>query len=402
VDQTASKRGQNYISLFVDLEESKLLFATRERISEAGLSASGACLLPPGSLMVTTRATLGARAINAVAMTTNQGFRSVVFKKGESVDFYFHLLEKVKPELTRRASGTTFLEIPGSEFARIELPSPPIDEKRAIAAVLDTLDAAVRQAEAIIEKLKQVKQGLLHDLLTRGLDENGEMRPPQSEAPHLYKQSTLGWIPNDWRTARLNSCAAVASGVTVGRNVGGAGTLEVPYLRVANVPDGYLDLDEIKTIRIFASEFPRFKLEYGDVLMNEGGDFDKLGRGTMWEGQIEDCLHQNHVFRVRCDHEKLKSRYLTAYSSSQFGKRYFVHASKQTTNLASINSTQLKAFELRLPPLSEQEAVVLRIGLLDARVAAEQVQSDKWSAAKSGVMNDLLTGRVRVIPLLKQ
>ncbi|MEJ7804833.1 MAG: hypothetical protein WKG03_02790, partial [Telluria sp.] len=242
--------------------------------------------------------------------------------------------------------------------------------------------------------------GLLHDLLTRGIDANGELRPPQSQAPHLYKDSLLGWIPNEWAIELLGSAAEISGGVTIGRSVSGLGVVELPYLRVANVQDGYLDLAEIKAIRILASEIPRFGLERGDVLMNEGGDFDKLGRGAIWSGQIDVCLHQNHVFRVRCKQSVLNPQYLTAYSGSAFGRSFFVKASKQTTNLASINSTQLKGFPLRLPPVMEQNEINTRLAALDSKVGAEGLFCKKLRDKKAGLMDDLLTGRVRVTALL--
>lgn len=198
-------------------ETSKLLHDTQEHISPSGLAGSGANLLPAGSLLVTTRATLGARVINAVPMATNQGFKSIVFKKPEEASYYYHLFEKVKPELVRRASGTTFLEISGAEFGSIKLPSPSPEEKLKIAELLDTLDTAIHQTEAIVEKLKQVKQGLLHDLLTRGVDANGELRPSHEQAPHLYQESKLGWIPKDWTLRSVASLGEIKSGSTPSR-----------------------------------------------------------------------------------------------------------------------------------------------------------------------------------------
>lgn len=278
---------------------------------------------------------------------------------------------------------------------------PEACERHRIAQILDTLDTAIRETEAINGKLKAVKQGLLHDLLARGIDANGELRPPQSEAPQLYKESPLGWVPKEWEILSLGSCAEITSGVTLGRSLSGFGVIELPYLRVANVQDGYLDLREIKTVPILPTELPRFALKAGDVLMNEGGDFDKLGRGAVWEGQIEPCLHQNHVFRVRCDNSRLLPRFLAAYSGSVRGKSYFVQASKQTTNLASINSTQLKAFEITCPPLFEQEVIIKDLSDLDGKVNTEQYNLEKLRSLKLGLMDDLLTGRVRVTPLLQ-
>ncbi len=277
----------------------------------------------------------------------------------------------------------------------------PIVEQRKIGQILSTLDTAIRETETLIDKLKAVKQGLLHDLLTRGIDANGQLRPPQSEAPQLYKESPLGWIPRAWEVLQLGSCADIASGVTLGRSLNSPVAIELPYLRVANVQDGYLELREIKTVSILPSELNRFALKVGDVLMNEGGDFDKLGRGAVWEGQIEPCLHQNHVFRVRCDDSKLLPAFLAAYSSSVRGKSYFVQASKQTTNLASINSTQLKAFGITCPPVAEQLLIAQRLSTLDKKMAVEQEVLEKLRQQKSGLMDDLLTGRVRVTPLLE-
>jgi type I restriction enzyme, S subunit len=291
--------------------------------------------------------------------------------------------------------------VPREFFDVFRVPDFSHDEQIKISHVLDTLDTTIRQTEAIIEKLKQVKQGLLHDLLTRGIDANGELRPPQSEAPELYKESALGWIPKEWAAHALGTLADVSGGVTLGRSISGPGVVELPYLRVANVQDGYLDLNEIKTVQVLSSEVPRYKLEPSDVLMNEGGDFDKLGRGVIWSGELETCLHQNHVFRVRCSRADLDPRYLAAYSASRFGKSYFVQASKQTTNLASINSTQLKAFPLMLPPPEEQRAIVEKLAGLDLRVESEARTRQKLLAQKSGLMDDLLTGRVRVTPLLE-
>ena len=312
---------------------------------------------------------------------------------------YWYLMPHVA-DIHRKTPQTTVRHLSARSLSEIAVPPIPVFEQRAVNQILDTFDTTIRQTEAIIEKLKQVRQGLLHDLLTRGIDADGKLRPPRSEAPHLYKESVLGWIPRDWAVDSLSSNADVAGGVTLGRVLTGAATLELPYLRVANVQDGYLDLSDVKTTRILAAELPRYRIEPGDVLMNEGGDFDKLGRGVMWAGQIDTCLHQNHVFRVRCRKSSLDPRYLTAYSSSSFGKAFFVQASKQTTNLASINSTQLKGFPLRLPALAEQAAIVNGLEALNARIETELAILQKYFVQRAGLMEDLLSGRVRVTPLL--
>lgn len=163
--------------------------------------------------------------------------------------------------------------------------------------------------------------------------------------------------PHGWRTAKLDDIATVQTGLAVNGDSERVDPVQLPYLRVANVQDGHVDLSEVKRITVSRTQISRYSLRAGDVLMTEGGDFDKLGRGTVWNGEIDPCLHQNHVFAVRPDLSQVLSNFLAAYCESAVGKRYFLSCSKQTTNLASINSTQLKEMPIHLPPLEEQKRI---------------------------------------------
>ncbi|MCV2864421.1 restriction endonuclease subunit S [Albidovulum sediminicola] len=162
--------------------------------------------------------------------------------------------------------------------------------------------------------------------------------------------------PQGWTLVPLSEVATVQTGLAMGKAVNSE-ALELPYLRVANVQDGHLDLEVIKTVTVSPSDVDRFSLQPGDVLFTEGGDFDKLGRGTVWRGEIPNCLHQNHVFAVRPSPSKLLPEFLAALASSAHGRRYFQLSSKQSTNLASINSTQLKEFPVPLPSLDLQRKI---------------------------------------------
>ena len=163
-------------------------------------------------------------------------------------------------------------------------------------------------------------------------------------------------MAEDWETVILGDIAQVQTGIAKGKR-GEANAVNLPYLRVANVQDGYFDLSEVKTIEVPSTHVERHRLRAGDVLFTEGGDLDKLGRGGVWHGQIDPCLHQNHVFAVRPNQDRLIPEFLAAVASSSYGRRYFLGCAKQTTNLASINSTQLRAFPIPLPPLIEQRKI---------------------------------------------
>lgn len=164
-------------------------------------------------------------------------------------------------------------------------------------------------------------------------------------------------IPVKWKKLPLHEVANVQTGLAKGKkDIKNPRTL--PYLRVANVQDGYLDLSLIKSIEVEESNIDRYLLKPGDVLLTEGGDFDKLGRGAIWQGEINPCLHQNHIFVVRPKDKSLMPQFLSFLTGSAYGKAYFLKCSKQSTNLASINSTQLKEFPVLLPPLTEQKKIV--------------------------------------------
>ena len=134
----------------------------------------------------------------------------------------------------------------------------------------------------------------------------------------------------------------IIGGVTKGRNLQKHKTIMAPYLRVANVQQGYLDLELIKEIEIREDELDKYRLENNDLLLTEGGDWDKLGRSAIWHNQVQDCVHQNHIFRARPFTEDVSTTWLMFCTNSEYGRKYFADSSKQTTNLASINLTQLR------------------------------------------------------------
>ncbi|MHB0858002.1 MAG: restriction endonuclease subunit S [Anaerolineae bacterium] len=201
-------------------------------------------------------------------------------------------------------------------------------------------------------------------------------------------------VPEGWTTKPLDQVAYVQTGLAKkdGANLDGP---ELPYLRVANVQDGYLDLAEIKTIRVPVGREDRYLLQDGDVLFTEGGDFDKLGRGCVWRSQIARCVHQNHVFAVRADRTRLMPEFLAAQAMGDHGKAYFLTCAKQTTNLASINATQLRAFPTLLPPLAEQRKIAEILGTWDEAIALVERRLAAARARKQGLMQRLLTGQVR-------
>jgi len=326
----------------------------------------------------------------------------IAIKPPLSSRYFLHFFRSgaFRDEVNRFTKGSAQPGLNLSDVEVMRVSYPPCPEQRQIAEILDTLDEAIRKTEAIIEKLKQAKQGLLHDLLRRGIDDNGELRDPERH-PEQFKDSPLGRIPKEWETRKLRAIAEVRSGIAKNSNLVVRDAVRVPYLRVANVQDGYLDLAEMAQIEISRSDLERYRVLAGDVLMNEGGDLDKLGRGVLWRGEYDPCVHQNHVFVVRSGREIVPS-FLDVWTGSDAARRYFMMAGKQTTNLASINKTALGRLPVVVPSVREQSGIVQVIDAHQRRSAAEIRELLKLQLTKKGLMEDLLTGRVRVTSLINE
>ena len=192
----------------------------------------------------------------------------------------------------------------------------------------------------------------------------------------------LGEVPKHWDVKPLKRLADIQTGLAKGKKVEPEGSMEVPFLRVANVQDGFLDLNDIHTIQIPETALDRYLLRPGDVLMNEGGDFDKLGRGCIWNGEIRPCIHQNHVFAVRP--HSISSAWLNVYTSSKQANSYFIGRSKQSTNLASISSSNLMDLPVPVAPIVESTQI---LSFLDHETAK---------------IDTLITKQQRLIELLQE
>ena len=201
-------------------------------------------------------------------------------------------------------------------------------------------------------------------------------------------------LPDHWAITAFSNIAHIRSGVTKGRILTARKTKSFPYLRVANVQRGYLELDVMKDIEIPVEELAKFRLQSNDLLITEGGDWDKVGRTAIWREKIADCIHQNHVFRARLVSADLKPEWFMLYLNSPVGRRYFESASKQTTNLASINATELRGCPVPVPPLAEQLRIVAKVDelmrwcdALEARLAAAQTAA---SALLDATLHEIL------------
>ena len=211
----------------------------------------------------------------------------------------------------------------------IELPS--LDVQRQIVSNLDLLASIIQQRNQQLTKLNEL-------IKARFVEMFGDMLLNSLE----------------WPEKPLEGLADIVSGITKGRKTTETGLIEVPYMAVSNVKSGYIDWTTIKTILATKQEIEQYRLMPDDILMTEGGDPDKVGRGAIIKNPLKDSIHQNHIFRVRLDKSELLPAYFAEYLQHQKAKRYFLGCAKQTTGIASINMRQLRALPVLIPPLPLQ------------------------------------------------
>lgn len=213
--------------------------------------------------------------------------------------------------------------------------------------------------ESAIKLLDRLKRAHVDACKKEGI----RTRPPINK---IDRQGIWFDFPLSWAITSFDDIFVIVSGATKGQKISVNEAIDLPYLRVANVQRGYLDLSVIKNITVKATDQERYALRQGDILMTEGGDWDKLGRAAVWNEEIHNCIHQNHVFRARPPSKDILSAWTVMYVNSLIGRSYFEDASKQTTNLASINMTQLRGCPLPLPPIAEQHRIVAKVDELMA------------------------------------
>jgi type I restriction enzyme S subunit len=251
------------------------------------------------------------------------------------------------------------------EITAYEFDLPSIDEQRRISDLLWALEGHCEQLRLTARVTRAERIRLLDRLIGSALERH---------------------------SSPLSDIAEIRGGIQKGKSVLGP-AVERPYLRVANVQAGGLDLAEVKTLVVSAANADRYTLAAGDVLMTEGGDIDKLGRGTVWRGEIPNCLHQNHVFAIRIfGGSRVSPYWVSLHTESTYGRSYFRVAAKRTSNLASINKTQVSAFPIGLPGAKAERSALEAVGHFDAALTAVESEIKALGTLRSSILSDVFRG----------
>jgi type I restriction enzyme S subunit len=245
---------------------------------------------------------------------------------------HFFMHEARSGNFASQSRGVGIHHLGRKALASWRVPLPPLVEQQRIVRILDQTDRLRSQRHSAVATVDVLAESIFIDFFGDPVTN-----------PRKWPENTT-----------LESVADIVSGITKGRKLIGATTREVPYLAVVNVQDRRLDLSSVKTIQATEAEISRYQLKCGDLLLTEGGDPDKLGRGSLWNEEVSECIHQNHIFRVRITDNLITPLFLNWLIGSKRGKRYFLKSAKQTTGIASINLRQLRAFPILIPPMDLQ------------------------------------------------
>ena len=358
---------------------SKYISKTKEGLTQLGLDKSSAKLHPPGTLLMTSRASIGYVAINTVPMATNQGFQSLRCKDGALADYMYQYITWVRPELERLSAGSTFSEISSVNVKRLRVTLPPLPEQQKIATILSSVDNVIEKTRAQIDKLKDLKTGMMQELLTKGIGHTE------------FKDSPVGRIPSEWQCEKIGALFEVQLGKMLSK-AAKVGNSSFPYLGNKNVQWGRVDINDLEEMNFSDSERQKFSLECGDLLICEGGD---AGRSAIWEGELENCYYQKAIHRLRPINEAYEPRLLLEYMKYAKTVNLLVNFISQTS-IAHLTRTSLISIQIPVPPLAEQKQIVDICSSVDSRIYATENKLTNIKKIKRALMQDLLTGKVRV------
>ena len=319
-----------------------------------------------GDVLISWSASLGVYIWQGEKALLNQHIFKVVFDK-ELVNksFFVYQVQNILGNAASEAHGATMKHLTKPVFDALPFYLPPLDKQNQIAVVLDKVSNLTALRKQQLEKLDELVKARFVEMF-------GDM--------------VLN--PLNWPEVPLETMSDIVSGITKGRKTRESTLTEVPYMAVSNVKDGYIDWTTVKTIQATDLEIKQYRLQSNDILMTEGGDPDKLGRGAIIKEPPNNCIHQNHVFRVRLNQEIILPEFFSEYLQQQKSKQYFLQCAKQTTGIASINMKQLRSLPVLLPPIEKQYLFVTFVEALQKCKLTIQRGLDKLEMMKKALVQE--------------
>ncbi len=355
---------------------SRYINKTERTITQDGLDRSSAKLHPIGTILLTSRASVGYPAINTIPMATNQGFQSLRPNNKLDTEYGYQCLLNSRNKLEKLSAGSTFLEISSKEVKKFKVVIPPLPEQKKIAAILTSVDTVIEKTQAQIDKLKDLKTGMMQELLTKGIGHTE------------FKDSPVGRIPVEWEVKTIGDLANVKRGASPrpikdkkwwGGNVG--------WIRISDVTASSKYLN--KTTQYLSSEgvSKSIQIPKGEVILSICAT---IGRPIIIN--VDACIHDGFVWFDKLN-GSIDREYWYYFLAS---KESFLSAQRQSGTQGNLNTTIVSELICPLPPTSEQKKIASILSSIDKNVEEMQHKLLQTKSIKKALMQDLLTGKVRV------
>ncbi|MBX9867753.1 MAG: restriction endonuclease subunit S [Burkholderiales bacterium] len=367
-------------------QKTRFIYDSDRKLSLSGFKSCSLTMAPAlKSLIISSRAPVGYLAIPQINSATNQGCKTIIFKESHYAEFYYYVLLYNVNKIRQRAEGTTFAEISKKELEKISFTAPDLPTQKRIAKILSTVDGQIEKTDAIIAKYQVIKQGMLHDLFTRGIDlSTGMLRPTQEQAPELYKPSPLGLIPKDWNYKTLKNITLVNQGLQIPISSRYKDYKDNRYLYITiqllNNPTDesytyYIDNPPISVV-----------CKTQDVLMVRTGNTGAVITN------IAGCFH-NNFFKIAYNSEYTNRDFLVQYLNLQHIQEKIMNYAG-TTTIPDLKHGDFYKLPYLEPKPEEQKYISAKINQIDMLIASENKTLEKLQKLKQGLMSKLLNGDV--------
>jgi len=333
----------------------------------------------------------------------NQRVGRFIIKKKEIGDndylYFFVNTAYFQNEILIDAIGGAQPNISSNQIEKIKINLPSLSHQRKIARILTTIDNVIEKTDSAIAKYKAIKQGMMHDLFTRGIKhETGKLRPTKEEAPHLYKKTELGWIPKEWEVEMLVNVVALSVS-----NVDKKSRNSEQKVFLCNYMDVYENNCITNKINFMEATAPlsqiySFKLEIGDVLITKDSEVpEDIAVPSVVKEIKKNLLCGYHLAILRTNTESLLGEYLYFQLNLEFiNKHFYQHANGSTRY--GLTKDSIYNAKIFLSKKEEQKEIIKKLLVLDNKIETEQKQLSKLQKLKQGLMQDLLTGKKEVEP----
>lgn len=386
---------------FVIIEDitnsSRYLEQTVKFLTEKGLRNSAAWLITKPHVLYSMYATVGIPVINKINCATNQAI--IALEEAEDIEqlFLYYQLLYIRPQVYKYTAQTTQSNLNAKTVNNLVISYPKNKKiQQKIIRVLTSIDTSIEKTEALIHKYQQIKAGLMHDLFTRGVTADGKLRPPREQASELYQETTIGWIPKEWDVNPLKSIYKNPI-----RDFGSFSSTNlinflddgVFFIKSEMIKEEEIDWKNVYFVSTEVHQFlSKSHVEKGQILFSKIGS--ALGKAVLYEGERGVCNSNAAIAKIEVDEQLVLPRYVEVFLNSRFAKEQFelmVISLLPRINLGDIN----KLF-IQLPPTSEQKRICEKYSSLKTTINAELEYLRKLQKQKSGLMHDLLTGKVPV------